>query len=107
MLTVSGHRRCARRHTNTRCTSSDATRQQPATLAAMIAWALSAPPDSYVSELSLLPSPGPIVSAKSGSTVIWYRVGHICPVDDLIDLTYPQPFATGPAWTSIGLAGSR
>lgn len=30
---------------------------QPATLAAMILWLLSAPPDSYVSELSVLPSP--------------------------------------------------
>jgi hypothetical protein len=32
---------------------------------------------------------------------------HICPVDDLVDLTYRQPFASGPAWTGIGLAGSR
>jgi hypothetical protein len=35
------------------------------------------------------------------------RVMHICPVDDLVDLTYRQPFATGPAWTGTGLAGSR
>jgi NADP-dependent 3-hydroxy acid dehydrogenase YdfG len=32
---------------------------QPATLAAMVAWVLSAPPDSYVSELSVLPGPQP------------------------------------------------
>lgn len=40
---------------------------QPATLAAMSAWALSGPPDSYVSELSLLPAPASaldIVDAK-------------------------------------------
>jgi NADP-dependent 3-hydroxy acid dehydrogenase YdfG len=30
---------------------------QPESLAAMIAWVLAAPPDSYVSELSVLPSP--------------------------------------------------
>src|SRR5271170_3105189 len=37
----------------------------PASLAgAMIAWALSAPPDSYVSELSLLPSPSPRHSGR-------------------------------------------
>jgi hypothetical protein len=49
----------------------------------------------------------PRVSAKSGSTVIRCRVMHICLVDDLVDLTYRQPFAAGPAWTGIGLAGSR
>ena len=47
------------------------------------------------------------VSAKSGSTMIRCRVTHICPVDNLVDLTYWQPFASGPAWTGIGLAGSR
>jgi len=34
------------------------------------------------------------------------RQPHL-PVDDLVDLTYPQPFATGPAWTGVGLADSR
>jgi NADP-dependent 3-hydroxy acid dehydrogenase YdfG len=32
---------------------------QPGTLAQMIGWVLSAPPDSYVSELSVLPAPRP------------------------------------------------
>ena len=30
---------------------------QPETLAAAVAWVLAAPPDAYVSELSLLPAP--------------------------------------------------
>jgi hypothetical protein len=47
------------------------------------------------------------VSAKSGSMVIWCRVRHVSPVDDLVDFRYPQLFATGPAWISIGVAGSR
>jgi NADP-dependent 3-hydroxy acid dehydrogenase YdfG len=32
---------------------------QPATLADTVAWVLAAPPDSYISELSILPSPQP------------------------------------------------
>jgi hypothetical protein len=36
--------------------------------------------------------------------VIWCCVRHVCLVDDLVDFTYPQPFATGPAWISIGVA---
>ena len=38
--------------------------------------------------------------------MVWCRVRHICPVDDLVDLTYSQPFATGPAGYVWGLAFS-